>query len=598
MNRSGKLILLWCSLCCAAAAGAPLTQVELFGSGHPQTFNFRVMAGIDRYPSYKAWKRDAAQFGGIIGKVLNEEYNPLVPNREAGAYPHDFFNRFKAEFPEKLVFLHYNGRARFPGDTLAPISKYFAGHWLYHEGSKTQSAIPAETGLTTIPVEDISRFRLDAGQRLKHILLNDDLVIVRLDADGQPDWHHAEQVVLVDQDENASTITVRRAQYHTEPLSFSAGQAYIAAHVIEGPWGGTDPRLMWFYNYSLDSPRDAEGRRCIDVMVEEITGFFESGGLLENFDGLEFDVQFSEIWRNWDLSRGVDSNGDLVPDGGIDLTTGENRYGQGMAEFQQMLRSRMGPEKLIMADNFMSGHMRGFQLYNGVEIEEFYKRDALEWSSHLNRNRFWRENTHAPSFNFAKISPANTSENRIQLACMLFTDYAAALSLRSMLGAQQMDELVNGRARNITGWLGQPRGEMIQLAKAQPNVLATLDTSDLLVTEPETQSHRSMETGGLVIKGASSATRNMEFQLADIPAAGSANVVVFLTIAAEPLPEFPAFVARRIKVDAVRADGTPIELSLRPEQNMFELGPNDYFGYVNQEPFELSFYFFDVPLLI
>ena len=44
----------------------------------------------------------------------------------------------------------------------------------------------------------------------------------------------------------------------------------------------------------------------------------------------------------------------------------------------------------------------------------------------------------------------------------------------------------------------------------------------------------------------------------------------------------------------MRADGTPIELSLRPEQNMFELGPNDYFGYVNQEPFELSFYFFDV----
>jgi len=154
----------------ASAEGAPLRQVELFEGEHPRVFNFRVLAAVASYHGYAAWRTDAAQFSGIIGKVLNEEYHPLVPNREQGAYPHEFFNRFKAEFPDKLVFLHYNGRARYPGDTLAPISKYLTGHWLYHEGSKAESAIVAEPGLSTIQVADVDRYRLEAGQRSPHLL--------------------------------------------------------------------------------------------------------------------------------------------------------------------------------------------------------------------------------------------------------------------------------------------------------------------------------------------------------------------------------------------------------------------------------------------
>ena len=57
------------------------------------------------------------------------------------------------------------------------------------------------------------------------------------------------------------------------------------------------------------APRDAQGRTCADLLVDDLAAWFGAGGKLAAFDGLEFDVLFNETHGDTDgdgeLDHGV-----------------------------------------------------------------------------------------------------------------------------------------------------------------------------------------------------------------------------------------------------------------------------------------------------
>ena len=140
------------------------------------------------------------------------------------------------------MLLHYNNEGRDPRDG---GEKFFAGHWIYYNGSRITADVPAQAGETEIAVADPQFFRLDigpdsnrrptAGSPPLH-LYADDIGLCMLDATGKPDWSRSEQLQLVSIDAQRKTIRVRRGCYKTQPQAFPAGHAYAAAHVTQGPY--------------------------------------------------------------------------------------------------------------------------------------------------------------------------------------------------------------------------------------------------------------------------------------------------------------------------------------------------------------------------
>ena len=551
-----------------AAYGGPLGAVEapqiqpplqILSGGYPRAFFFRQSERAYAASSFETWSREFDGLMGIMGKALDEE----VPGRGGNV---EFFTRFKAAHPEQAVLLHLNGNSR---DPRFEGRRFFAGHWLYHNGATITAAVPASADESVIAVADASLFEVNGG-RYKNA--NDDVALCALDADGKPDWSQCEQVQLVAVDRRAKTIRVKRGAFGTAPRAFAAGRAYAAAHVSEGPWG-KDSHLLWVYNYATTCPRDALGRTCADIAAAHLAELFNGGGQLAAFDGLEFDVMFDEpTGARARKARGPDCDGDGRRDNG--LVGGVNVYGNGVVEFCRQLRAALGERKLILADGSFKNEnqQRAFGLLNGIESEgwpSLQDKDVTDWSGGLNRQRFWAANGRAPVFNYInhkfnepeagptdpKRAEVGFAIHRLVMAAAVLTDSAFTYVLTPPGSTPRRpvvwDELVGGKLQRA-GWLGQPVGPAWQLATRAPDAVGA--TGAALAQRLSSDDARIGADGGVVqVCGREPGAKQFTVRLRGLATPGP-DVFVTLEAQGDPMASSAAERARLVHARLVPAD--------------------------------------------
>lgn len=525
---------------------------ELFSVGEPRTFFFRASESLARggRVPLEDWDRNFSRLNGIMGKTLDEE----IPNTAAPNIP--YFTRFKQAHPRQAVLLHFNGNAR---DPRWDCGEFFAGHWLYRVGCRVTADLPAEPGEAWVRVEDPSLFHVNGG---RYRDANDDLGLCVLGPDGKPDWSQAEQLELLEIDAKNRKLRVRRGAFGTTPRTFRSGRTYIAAHAHEGPWGRKS-HLLWLYNYSLQCPRDARGRNCIDVLVADVAERFLSGGALERFDGLEFDVLFFHPPGG---RIGVDCDADGQADAGV--FDGINTYGLGVHEFCRRLRERLGPDRLIMADGHSERHQRSFGQLSGIESEGWptlSDTEIVDWSGGLNRHWFWRDNSAQPALsyvNYKFIDPhgekpgeeraAKVPMNitRLVLAAAMLTDSAITVAHGPQPESGERigvyDELRQGTAwrRN---WLGRPLGPPVRLALGTPDLLkgqGGWSAESVRQFQPEGAVLETVDGGRtLKISAASVRTSKCGFAIPSV-AIPAGDLFLHLRIKADPMQGYPTSIPR------------------------------------------------------
>jgi len=175
---------------------------------------------------------------------------------------------------------------------------FFAGHWVYFEGCQITADIPAESGQSVIPIDDPSCFRMKPPKEPGWRETPEDVVLTRLDAQGRPDWHAAEQVRLVSVDPEAKTITVERGCYGTKPLAREAAETYAAAHAW-WDWG-SNRGISWTANYSPCCPRDKQGRSAADLLLDRFSGLFRPGGDLYRGEIGDFNATYDTAFDSFD----------------------------------------------------------------------------------------------------------------------------------------------------------------------------------------------------------------------------------------------------------------------------------------------------------
>lgn len=553
----------------AIPSRAPET-LRILGPDFPRAFFFRASEGAPRRNvPFEPWDAEFSRLMGIMGKCLDEE----VPGTEA--HNPEFFTRFKQCHPEQVVMLHFNGNSRNPDHG---TQSYFPGHWIYRKAVRILADVPAEEGETEIRVEDERDFQVGTGRYRNS---TDDIGLFALRADGRHDWNHCEQVKLVSVDARTHTIRVKRGCCGTKPLAFPAGQARAAAHQVEGPWGKKSP-LLWYYNFSTHCPRDAQGKTCADRLVEDLAAWFGPGGKLAAFDGLEFDVMFHE------------THGDTDGDGELDngVVRGVNQYGIGMIEFARQLRERMGEGFLIQGDGALGPggvrSQRAWGLLNGIESEGFPNLndwDMEDWSGGLNRHGFWQANARPPAFHYINHKwvepipgkPGEHSEpevplarHRLSFAAAQFTDAMICYSFAPKRARGEplgiWDELTGGAAHR-PGWLGRPLGPAQHLAAGTPDLLqgAGNPPAEALAARLQGEITVQPQAAGLLLRpDRAAAAEEVSFSLRDLPAAGE-DLVVQVTLSAEPRDGYPREMARFVQVTASGGARSLLHPALAPE---------------------------------
>ena len=557
------------------AHGRDLEKLRVLSEEYPRVFFFRQAEGMaaSRGGTYEQWEETFDRLMGIEGKVLDEE----IPERSLKNI--NFFTRFKQRHPDKLVLLHFNGNAR---DPRYESDRFFAGHWIYFNGAKILSDVPAEQGETDINVDKPNLFKVNMG---RYRTRNEDIGLCVLDADGKPDWNRSEQVQLISVDVKNKTIRVRRGCFGTKPRAFKAVSGYAAAHATEGPWGDRN-NLLWYYNYSTRCPRDKQGRACSDVLVEHLAELFGPDGDLAAFDGLEFDVL---KWRcGGGLgARGLDCDADGKPDAG--LHDDFNAYGAGVVEFCRQLRAKLGGDTLILADGMHEGNQRAFGILNGIESEGWpHLRDheITDWSGGLNRHFFWDSNARSPVANYINhkfnvptgkpgvVKPPDVpfSTHRLVFAVGVFTNSAMCYSFAppTERGAPIgiWDEFRMG-TENKLGWLGKPRGPAVRMAMQRPELLK----GKVKPTGDGVRFKRS--STGLKVTATNPKAKETRFRLSGIPCDGP-DLFVSFTARGDAMKGYPPEVARIMYVSVgAEAEGTH----------------ERFMTWVNDKGFEATFYF-------
>ncbi len=558
----------------------PLSGLKVLEDNYPRSFFFRMSETT--YEPYETWESDMNRLSGIMGKALEEEKRGLEKRNP------EYFTRFKINHPEQIVILHYAGNSRLPDYR---TEKFHAGHWLYFNGATILSDLSAGEDVSEIRVSDARFFKMNMGRYEDE---NDDIGLCELEENGLPDWNRSEQVKLLSLDLENNIIRVKRACYGTAARSFKSGKSYAAAHACEGPWGETSG-LMWMYNFSTLSPRDPEGKNCKDRLVEDLLDTFLPGGILELFDGIEFDVLIENLRDQPALSqyyrpgsyRMPDSNADGQPDDGV--FNGVNKFGEGVMQFARELREGLGDNRLILADGMTDFHIRAFGILNGIESEGWpigNDPKINDWSGGINRHMFWDKNAREPKLNFINHRwwgrpDVTIGVERLVMAACCLTNSAHALNIRPKAEPGQTqtpiwDELVMGQANHKPGWLGKPLGPTRCLAMTKPDLLKGLSPGQLIVRMQNDDPDVSLSAEGNILKiegqnGESG--KAMEFYISNIPCP-SEDMTVFLTMHGETTAVRSPEEARLIRVGA--------------KGRAYHRG---MMSYVNQKSFQSGFYF-------
>ena len=535
----------------------------ILNADYPRAFFFRksetTITQI-KGTSYENWNPAFSRLMGIMGKALDEEIPKAFLSNSI------YFNRFKQEHPDQLVMLHYDASARDPlsRDT---TDNFFPGHWIYFAAINITGNVPAQTNDTVISMAATNYFELNTG---RYTNLNSDIVLYNLKPDGTPDWAGSEQVKLLAVNGMNKTITVQRGRYGTVPKTFVANNARAAAHKYGGPWS-YDTGLLWCYNFSTACPTDAQGKTCADVLIDDLAPKFRPGGLLEDFDGIEFDAagNYDDGWTSGQLS---DMDNDGVNEGGI--INGVNTYGIGVIDFYRKLKEALGPNRLLMADGGVYLSQRAFGILNGIETEGFptisSDTNAITWATGLNFQNFWSRESSAPAFNYINYKTTETnlpfSRHRLTFAAAQCIGAAVTWSLYPVaetndpIGIGIWDEMKKG-VENQIGWLGQPQGVAVHLASQTPDLLIGVFATNSVVSN-----------GYRFVTQAIICTNN--------------DLLVMVRARCDPLTGYPASYARLL-----RAYIAPTAL-LRPL-----LGSVPHYipmSWVGHDEFESVFYFRDL----
>ncbi len=563
LSRRGFLILGGGAIVGLNGCGFPQVDQEppieasstVLAGGYPRMLAFRQSEVQAALLPYTEWEPIFAQFGGIVGKALQEERSDNV-----GPQTVDYFTRYKTKYPNKLVLLHLNGRARLPR---FETQGWSAGWWLYRAGSVLTSAVNAED--TVLKVASTNPFRLRADA---YGSIGDDIVIAPKGAGGKPDFTAAEQVRLSAINTTSKTLTVVRGKYGTTARSFPNG-AYLAPHEYAGPWSAVDDRV-WLYNLSTLCPPDPSGKRLVDVLIAQIGSWFAPGAVLAAFDGLELDVfQFRMEQRNG-IDADCDGNVDLAVQNGVDT------YLQGQIQLTAGIRQALGAERYLLTDSGV-GQQPDIASVNGIEVEGFPTLDDYGitlWSQALMTLELWRRRGVTPrlSYPLYKYSapndyPVSFNRFRLMLAAALATNSAVAWynDVGGVNGQPNdivvWDELVAGTAR-IPGWLGAVRGETIHLAERRPDTLAGAGVSwpnsfvSTFVGPGVTFAVQSPRNPVLVVSRRQAASE-LSFTIPDLALSGP-DVVFSLDLLAAKLAAYPATVGRKCRITV---DGSGGELT-------------------------------------
>ncbi len=553
----------------------------------PKAFFFRQTEGIENYLDYHAWSAEFDGLMGIMGKALSEERVDRNPRSTA------FYSQFKKDHPEQLVLLHYNGNACDPRyDT----GRFFAGHWLYLDGTTIAEDLPEEWNYSKVKVDDATMFSEYTGRLFDR---KEDVAIVRLDEEGKPDWTYCEQAVIREIDYASNTLIIARAQYRTGAKAFKKGKARIAAHVVEGPWNGAHCNLMWFYNHSSECPRDEHGRNCADVLSELIAERFEAGNELCHYDGVELDVLFRYLFhhsyaylQDWgaDKKRRPDCNGDGIGDMGI--VNGVDTYEKGVAEFVRKTREkldRVRPGIIFMADG---GYpvMRSFRYMNGVETEGYgtVEDGVLNWSDLVNTHGFWNANAFEPAFSYLnhRLHVQRWATHRVAFSSAMFTGSAVCQATSPPRKADGSfgvyDELVKGE-ENVLAWLGKPEGPAVHLVQNESDLLA----GDLMPQIRMTSGKARMAEGKLCLEGDDDAIR---FVIADV-SLPTEEFTLMMRATCKPMAAYSPELARIVTVRPVDADGN----SLLDDHEWWFKHKDRRWGYINENPYDNVFFFHKLP---
>ena len=467
--------------------GQRLERLEIFEEKYPRAGYFRVAEFSIRHfyagdeGGYRPWSRRMAELSGTMGKTEYEELLNENPHEQI----HSWFKRFKEEYPEKFVVVHMNGRGRIPNYRL---EKFSPGHWLYFEGSDVHSSLPAGSDAdyrkeAWIEVNDPSQFRMDNGMRFQ---CPDDITLVRKKSDGTFDWEHAEYVRLIEI--RGNQLLVQRAMFNSEAQAFEAGKTYAAPHVMGGPWEKTK-NMVWYYNLSTACPRDAQGKSCADVWLEELTENFAEGGRWETFDGVQFDVMMSIPTTGYhERRKALGHRADVDMDGKQDdgVIDGVQTYGLGCHDFLTRLRAAVGPDRIIAADGREHGCQRtGSGVLSGVEMEGIPEQRPygyITWSTSYNMLQLWKPLTATPKFNYGAFrynTPDHLSRKemlqyyRLGFAQSVFTDSFLLcnswLMLHEIPNLRELFDL--DKREPVVGWLGKPLSDARFLAAEAPDQL-------------------------------------------------------------------------------------------------------------------------------
>jgi hypothetical protein len=419
---------------------------EVFEKGFPKTLSFRdEFIGEDK--GYNFWETLHQPFNSITKKYLNEEKN--VPPLFAG-----WANKYAVRNPEKLMLLHLNGEGRSVNDENMH-KLYFPGHWVYEEGTFLKDDI--NMFQKTISLQNAKYFSEKAytknGQFADGNKLPHDLIIVELDANGNRLWYQCEFATIESVDYDKNEITIKRGQYKTISKNFSKKNTYVAPLAADF-WGGN---LMWYYNLSTSCPRDKNGNSAADVFLNEIKSWFGTGGLLEEFDGIGFDVNYFETdHENWDC------NNDGKAERGI--IDGKNIWRLGDIEFLRGIRQALGDEFLITADGWRDEMQRAVGILNGMETEGLCRPGDgyRQISRTINQHTYWNMHNNT-KYKFSYITSKLQNPDDKKIAEQLHRMGIGIASCFEVAYAYPPDMYISeafGGDLIQSNWLGMPAGKI------------------------------------------------------------------------------------------------------------------------------------------
>lgn len=438
-----------------------ITGKTVFTKGYPQFFTFRGEMSNPNHRNYEAWKAVFSGTTGVLRKFVVEEFPALKAPDDVV----NWANTYAQENPEMLMMLHYNGRCRTIEGKQDVLERYFPGHWVLKQGTILTSPVSPESTVINCAVVNNTLFNMTEYRDIDNGHLPPYLLLIPFDSEGNKLWYESEFVRLTSVNTNTKQITVDRGQLYSTPKNFTSG-TYIAA--LPGQIISQQP--LFFYNMASTCPVDLNGKKASDLYVEELSSYFNRGnGLLKNFNGIAFDVNYFDVSN----SPNFDVNNDGIADGGI--INGVNLWREGNWEMLRNLRQKLGNEYIISADGHHATNQQAVGILNGIESEGLVQHnDAWRGISRtLNTHLYWRNfNETEYYFSYVVLKFMHDNDASAQHINRLTRfGIATAVCLKAHLANYPSDITILPEWMRETGALGFADGPLVRLSQSSPERL-------------------------------------------------------------------------------------------------------------------------------